>query len=816
LKRYSGIDRYATSALAATGAYATGGNHVVLVSGENYADGLAAAGLAGALAAPVLLTHPTTLLGSTANAIGTIDTGSASATTALKVTIVGGVNAVSAGVATSLTGLGYTVERISGDNRYSTATAVGDKIRATTTIGSIVSKTTAILVAGNNFADGLAAGGMSYLNKSPILLTDGSSLSAGTKTFLDSEVNPVAQVLIVGGTAAVSAAVATEVAAIKNGLVAINVMRVSGADRYATALELAKFRAKAAVLQGNAETVTNIMLVSGENFADALSSAAKAGAAATMTLLSTTSAMDAASSTWIASKYASITNVFVTGGTSAISTAVATGAKTGATTVKVTATSNVGPGVTCIAITYNALMTAGSGTVSQNGGSAPAEGTGAGDTRNYKLNNTMLAKDGAAAAANDDVVCGVSQDRPAAGKAGAITCADNATAGTTKCSFLLGTALAVGDVLKIGATDTPSSVVGARAATGSFTVVAEAVVPKVASFDPIQVGGTEVTFTMSEAVQWSATAGDSANILTHDDIACGSDAVIDSMAHVSGNTFIGVIAGADPLAAGETCTITAAYKDVAGNAATVNGVSAAAVTDTTGSIVQAKLMKTVHTGGVTAALGTTGTFKVAAKVGGAYQGPAGDSWTVQGVAGASTALPTLSVYDPVNKVMVISACYASCATGKQATAQNIVDMLNAHSDFSPNFLATVHAAGNAAAVWAAGALTTGSTVYDIVVTSNEIMGETAADWRVEEFTGDADGAGTGTAGCTMSQDTADTTATPVASDWYQAKMHMTCTANAVNELMTVGSSYVLAGANVKDFKGNVMTAAARKIVLQAG
>ena len=129
-------------------------------------------------------------------------------------------------------------------------------------------------------------------------------------------------------------------------------MRVSGADRYATALELAKFRAKATVLQGNAETVTNIMLVSGENFADALSSAAKAGAAATMTLLSTAAATDAATSAWIASKFASINNVFVTGGTNAISAATATAAKTGATTVKVTPTVTIGEGGKVATIVY--------------------------------------------------------------------------------------------------------------------------------------------------------------------------------------------------------------------------------------------------------------------------------------------------------------------------------------------------------------------------------------------------------------------------------------------------------------------------------
>ncbi len=168
----------------------------------------------------------------------------AHAATALKVTIIGGVNAVSAGVATSLTGLGYTVERISGADRYATAVAVGDKLRALATVGSIVAKTTAVLVSGTSFPDGLAAGGLAYLHKSPILLTNGTALGASNTTFLNNEVNPIAQVLIVGGTAAVAEAVATEVKAIKNGLVAINVVRVSGADRYATALELAKFRSQ--------------------------------------------------------------------------------------------------------------------------------------------------------------------------------------------------------------------------------------------------------------------------------------------------------------------------------------------------------------------------------------------------------------------------------------------------------------------------------------------------------------------------------------------------------------------------------------------
>jgi hypothetical protein len=556
------------------------------------------------------------------------------------------------------------------------------------------------------------------------------------------------------------------------------------------------------------------MLVSGENFADALSSAAKAGAAATMTLLSTAASTDAATSAWIASKYASISNLFVTGGTSAISTATATAAKTGATTVKVTASMVGGPGAKCVKVVYNSIMTFGQGVAGSSAG-LPTDGTGAADSDAYKLNNSELSLEDANAAANDNVVCGpLTHDSPATTHVGGIGCVDSAAAGTTSCYILFGDALAVGDVLKIGSTTTPASAVGSRAGTGSFTVAADSVVPKVASFDPIQVGGLEVTFTMSEEVVWSATAADSANILTHDDIACGSDAVIDSMAHVTGNTFIGVIAGADPLAATETCTIKAHYKDVAGNAATAAKVSAVAVTDSIGPLVTAKLVKTAHTAGSATNLGTGGTFKVTALATGSYNGPAGDSWSVQTIAG--TALPSISVYDAVNKKIVVSNCVSGCATGKQATAQNIVDAMNAHSEFATHFRATVVAAGNTTAVQAVTALSGGETAYDIVLTTNEIMGETAADFRKEEFTGDADGAGTGTAGCAVTQDTADTTATPVASDWYLKAMNITCTADATNKLITTGTSYILGGANLKDFKGNVMTAAARKIIVQAG
>ena len=823
LKRYSGIDRYATSALAATGAFPTGGNAVVLVSGENYADGLSAAGLAGAVAGPVLLSHPTTLLGSTANAIAAIDTGSSSAASKLTVHVVGGVNAISEDVVTSLTGLGYTVSRIEGADRYKTAVAVGEKIRALTTIGSVVSKTTAILVSGQNFADGLAAGGLAYQLKLPIVLTDGTSLTAETKAFLDAEVNAAARVLIVGGTSAVSAAVATEVEGIKNALVAIDVDRVSGADRYATAVELAKYRSKAAVLQGNAETVTNIMLVSGESFADALSSAAKAGAAATMTLLTPAAALDSGASTWMATKYASITNVFVTGGTSAVSTAAATAAKTAGTTVKVTASLVGGPGAKCVKIVYDAIMSFTNGPAGTNGAVVDADNSAAGaaiDTA-YKKNNTQLLFDDANAAADDNVVCGpITHDSPATTHIGAIGCANQVAAGTTTCHFLFGDALAVGDVITIGSAVTPVSAVGSRPATGSFTIAADTTKATV-SWDPLVVGDGHVTLSVSETVQDTDT--NNATNLTHDDVVCtGGTASALVKTNMVANTYMATLAA--NVVVGETCSIAAsAFKDVSGLAAPLAAsTSGVAVTDTVGPTITAKLTKTTPAGAAATidvdASANEGEITVTANKAGAYGGPAGNSWSIQFTAGLTTNSGSVSLFDTVTKKIVITGCIASCATGVATTSQTLVNALNAHSEFAANFTATVKTAGTADQAVAATSLANGATVYDLVLTSNEIMLETstATGFDDGQFTHDADGAGTGTAGCTVSQDAADLLATPNATDWYLKKMHITCTASATNQLMTTGISHIVSSANTKDWAGNAVAAAARKIIVQAG
>ena len=113
--RIAGADRYQTAAQIATATFSHV-NTVVLASGQNFPDGLAASGLAGADNAPVLLTPTAQLSSASANAIAALG--------AHNVIIVGGANAVSTGVQNQLTALGYTVTRIAGSDRYATAAMV--------------------------------------------------------------------------------------------------------------------------------------------------------------------------------------------------------------------------------------------------------------------------------------------------------------------------------------------------------------------------------------------------------------------------------------------------------------------------------------------------------------------------------------------------------------------------------------------------------------------------------------------------------------------------------------------------------------------
>jgi len=135
---------------------------------------------------------------------------------------------------------------------------------------------TAFVVSGANFPDALSAGVRAYAQGIPMILTDPAALSPeAAQTLKDLQTQ---QVVIVGGEAAVSAAVAdTLTKATQDGGLGLVVARVSGADRLATAVEVMKYSSRNPAntsLPGLGLTnLTTVLLARGDTFPDSLTAA---------------------------------------------------------------------------------------------------------------------------------------------------------------------------------------------------------------------------------------------------------------------------------------------------------------------------------------------------------------------------------------------------------------------------------------------------------------------------------------------------------------------------------------------------------------
>ncbi len=139
--------------------------------------------------------------------------------------------------------------RTSGADRYATAIALSASAFADSSV------TTAVVATGKDFPDALSASGLAGVYGSPILLVR-DSVTASLTAELDRL--GVEDVVIIGGTPAVSAAIETSLKA-KYG-----VTRVAGTDRYATSA------AVASQIDTLTAGVTDAFFARGDGFADAL------------------------------------------------------------------------------------------------------------------------------------------------------------------------------------------------------------------------------------------------------------------------------------------------------------------------------------------------------------------------------------------------------------------------------------------------------------------------------------------------------------------------------------------------------------------
>lgn len=173
----------------------------IVVSGENYADALAATPLSAARHMPILLTRRDSLPPQTATEL--------SRDVYDDVIIIGGEAAVSGGVQTLIDAIllakpsGSPSSRWAGGTRYGTAAAVAEIC-----VGLRWLDLDALgLATGQGYADALGAGAAFGSYGSPILLTRKYSLPPESQEFLDLTRYEIGELQVIGGTAAVSDAV---------------------------------------------------------------------------------------------------------------------------------------------------------------------------------------------------------------------------------------------------------------------------------------------------------------------------------------------------------------------------------------------------------------------------------------------------------------------------------------------------------------------------------------------------------------------------------------------------------------------------------
>jgi putative cell wall-binding protein len=295
VERFAGPSRIETAvAVAGRGLYRA--DTVVIARADDPADALAGAPLAAHLGAPLLLSAGDHLSPATAREVRRLG--------ATEAVLLGGTAALSEQVAADLQRVEVEVarvRRVAGANRHATAAAIAEELPATDELFIVRSDS-----AG--FPDAVSVSGLAASLQQPILLSASDALPPETAEVIDAATS----VVVVGGTAAVSAAVEAELAERARG-----VRRLAGGDRYATSSAVARD----ALTRGPAPEV--VWVATGAAYPDALVAGPAAARDAALLLLVDGTDLDRSAATRDVMTDLRPRTVRVAGGTTAISHRVA-------------------------------------------------------------------------------------------------------------------------------------------------------------------------------------------------------------------------------------------------------------------------------------------------------------------------------------------------------------------------------------------------------------------------------------------------------------------------------------------------------------
>lgn len=195
--------------------------------------------------------------------------------------------------------------RMSGDTRFDTSTRLSREAFPVDGSAEAV-----LLARGDAFADALAAGALTLLEDAPVLLTATAQVPAGVLDEIARALGEAGTVYVLGGEAAVAPAVVDALSAM-----GYEVERISGADRVATAVQIARFMLDAGV------EVDEVVLAAAGNFPDAIAGASFAALEEAPVLLTGSGSLDPRVEALLRDLGAEV-DVLVLGGPAAISATV--------------------------------------------------------------------------------------------------------------------------------------------------------------------------------------------------------------------------------------------------------------------------------------------------------------------------------------------------------------------------------------------------------------------------------------------------------------------------------------------------------------
>ena len=264
--RTAGANRYDTAAAVSKRYFLAGADNVVLCTGEDFPDALAAAPWARFLKAPVLLTQRTSVPAAVMNEIDRLG--------ATNVWIIGGDSAVSSAVKAQLEAEGLTVNRqLQGPDRYATAAKVADALYDALLADGRPFSNMAFVARGDSFADALSVAPVAAATYSPIILvkTHAPLPAASDDVF---ERLPIWEAFIIGGTDVVDGEVELAIEQWTTLHLGANspATRIAGVDRYDTSA-----RVLGNAISMNWLDLDTIGVATGLNFPDALGGGAALG-----------------------------------------------------------------------------------------------------------------------------------------------------------------------------------------------------------------------------------------------------------------------------------------------------------------------------------------------------------------------------------------------------------------------------------------------------------------------------------------------------------------------------------------------------------